>query len=88
MKPYECDYTWEEVKEAANKILHRILAFIDCEDIIGDLYRDELPRALDAIAKHVFVYGDEMLMGQEKELQLVKDALFQANKVGYIGKKE
>ena len=89
MKPYDCNYTWKEVKEAINTLL-LLIEPDHAGDIVYDMYDDELPRAIDNIARYTFMFGDDVFVigGVESELKLVKLAYFQLNKVGYIGKKE
>jgi hypothetical protein len=86
MKPYDCDYSWEDVKIATNKLLARTLD-ID-GDIVGNNYNNSLPRAMDDVAKQVFMFGDKTYEGLSKELTLVRKGLVQIHTVGYVGKIE
>ena len=82
MEPYDCDYTWDEVKEAVNRCL--LVIYNKKEgDYVKDIFNDGIPSAMNTVARQVFIYGDYCF--SSGDLNLIRDAFKQLDKVGYIG---
>lgn len=86
MKDSDYNYTWTDVEDAANKLL--VFIVNNCEvDIVKVVYDNNLPSAMKDIAKFSFVYGNDEFLdaGLRRELELIRMAYKQIDKVGYVG---
>ena len=82
MKPYDCDYTWDEVKDAVDRCLLVIYNRKEGNSV-ADIFLNALPLAMNTVARQVFIYGDYCF--SSGDLSLIRDAFKQLDKVGYIG---
>lgn len=84
MKEYECDYTWDEVKDSVNRCLRVI--YEEEGDLVKDIFNDNLPQAMNKVARQSFIRGRHLYSFYD--LRLIKQAFCQLDKVGYIGSKD
>ena len=84
MKPYDCDYTWEEVKAATNRCIIIMGNLTDIKDPVKRLFDNNLPGAMRHVATRYFICG--LMDWDIDDIKLIRDAFIQIDKVGYIGK--
>ncbi len=86
MKDYECDYTWEDVKDATNRCMKLFDngKLADMEDPVKQIHSNALPSGMVSVATHYFVDG--LYPFDADDIKLIREAFVQLSEVGYIGK--
>ena len=74
------DYSWEEVKEAVNKVyIHQGIYTLG--DPVHEVFKDALPRAMYDIASAIWINKWEDC----EEFDIIRNGFDQLNKKGCIG---
>lgn len=82
MEPYDCDYTWDEVKEAVNRCL-LVIYNRNEGDCVKEIFDNAIHNAMNTVSRQVFIHGDYSF--SSGDLSLIRQAYKQIDKVGYIG---